>query len=91
MNKMDLPHKSFYSVFFQVLPEILSQMQPELPKECRKPTRHAALSGKTMLDQNCNFSHVCDWRTSCIYIVVNNIASILIIMISLFIILMFNR
>lgn len=47
LNKMALPYKSSYSVFFQVLPEILSQMQPELPKECREPTRHAALSGRT--------------------------------------------
>lgn len=47
LNKMALLHKSSYSVFFQVFPEILPQMQPELPKECREPTRHAALSGRT--------------------------------------------
>lgn len=67
-NKTDLPHKFCYSVLFQVFPEILPQMQPELPKECREPTRHAAISGRKHIRsahtsklkwQNCNFKYVC--------------------------------
>jgi hypothetical protein len=30
---------------FQVLPQILSEVQPKLFEECRKPARHEEISG----------------------------------------------
>lgn len=51
MDSFSPPLTNHFCSILQVFSQVFPEMQSELPEECRKPTGHAALSGKPFIFQ----------------------------------------